>query len=134
MTNHLTAIGGLGKDPELKFTQGGRAVCNFGVATEHRFKAKDSNEWESRTTWVNCVLWGDAAENFAASCSKGDRVIAVGRLEQRSWETPEGDKRTVSELIVDEVGPSARWAVATVQKVNKTQTAVAEAQPEEPPF
>ncbi|HYN30839.1 MAG TPA: single-stranded DNA-binding protein [Dermatophilaceae bacterium] len=115
----LTIIGNLTGDPELRFTPSGAAVTNFTVASTPRMFDRQSNEWkDGETLFMRCAIWRDAAENVAESLQRGARVIVTGRLKSRSYETKEGEKRTVVELDVDEVGPSLRYATA---KVNKTQ-------------
>ena len=114
----ITVIGNLTGDPELRFTPSGAAVANFTVASTPRTFDRQSNEWkDGDTLFMRCSIWREAAENVAESLTKGTRVIVQGRLVQRSYETREGEKRTVVELQVDEVGPSLRNATA---KVNKT--------------
>ena len=113
--NMVTVVGGLGQDPELRYTQGGRAVASFGLAVSRRYQ-KDG-EWVEDTSWMNVTVWGDLAENCAASLTKGARVMVAGRFQQRAYETKGGEKRTLIELVADEVGPSLRWATATVEKV-----------------
>jgi len=113
--NMVTVVGGLGQDPELRYTQGGRAVASFGLAVSRRYQ-KDG-EWQEDTSWINTTVWGDLAENVAASLTKGARVMVAGRFQQREFETKQGEKRNVIELVADEVGPSLRWATATVEKV-----------------
>lgn len=115
----ITVVGNITGDPELRFTPSGAAVANFTIASTPRKFDKASNEWkDGETLFLRCSIWRDAAENVAESLARGTRVIAQGRLVQRSYETKEGDKRTVVELEVDEVGPSLRYATA---KVNRTQ-------------
>ena len=115
----ITVIGNLTADPELRFTPSGAAVANFTVASTPRTFDRQSNEWkDGDTLFLRCSIWREAAENVAESLTKGTRVIVSGRLVQRSYETREGEKRTVYELQVDEVGPSLRYATA---KVTKTQ-------------
>lgn len=115
----LTVIGNLTADPELRFTPSGAAVANFTVASTPRQFDRQSNEWrDGETLFMRCSVWRDAAENVAESLTRGARVIVSGRLKSRSYETKEGEKRTVMELEVDEVGPSLRYASA---KVTKTQ-------------
>ena len=115
----ITIIGNLTADPELRFTPSGAAVANFTVASTPRMFDRQSNEWkDGETLFMRCSVWRDAAENVAESLQRGMRVIASGRLKSRSYETKEGEKRTVVELDVDEIGPSLRSATA---KVNKTQ-------------
>lgn len=115
----VTVIGNLTADPELRFTPSGAAVANFTVASTPRTFDRQSNEWkDGDTLFLRCSIWREAAENVAESLTKGTRVIVSGRLVQRSYETREGEKRTVYELQVDEVGPSLRYASA---KVTRTQ-------------
>ena len=115
----LTIIGNLTADPELRFTPSGAAVANFTVASTPRQFDRQSNEWkDGETLFMRCSVWRDAAENVAESLQRGARVIVAGRLKSRSYETKEGEKRTVVEMDVDEIGPSLRSATA---KVNKTQ-------------
>jgi single-strand DNA-binding protein len=115
----ITIIGNLTADPELRFTPSGAAVANFTVASTPRTFDRQSNEWkDGETLFMRCSVWRDAAENVAESLQRGMRVIVAGRLKSRSYETKEGEKRTVVEMDVDEIGPSLRSATA---KVNKTQ-------------
>jgi single-strand DNA-binding protein len=114
----LTIIGNLTNDPELRFTPSGAAVANFTVASTPRAFDRQSNEWkDGETLFMRCSVWRDAAENVAESLQRGSRVIVTGRLKSRSYETKEGEKRTVVELDVDELGPSLRYATA---KINRT--------------
>ncbi|NYJ76276.1 single-stranded DNA-binding protein [Allobranchiibius huperziae] len=115
----ITIIGNLTQDPELRFTPSGAAVANFTVASTPRQFDRQSNEWkDGETLFMRCSVWRDAAENVAESLTRGSRVLVSGRLKSRSFDTKEGEKRTVVELDVEEVGPSLRYATA---KVNKTQ-------------
>ncbi|MDA2963466.1 MAG: single-stranded DNA-binding protein [Actinomycetota bacterium] len=117
----ITMIGNLVDDPELRFTPSGAAVAKFRVASTPRYLDKQTNEWkDGESLFLQCQIWRQAAENVAESLTKGMRVILSGRLKQRSYETKEGEKRTVFEVEVDEVGPSLRNATA---KVTKTQRA-----------
>lgn len=114
----ITVVGNLTNDPELRFTPSGAAVASFTVASTPRMLDKQTNEWkDGDTLFLRCSIWRQAAENVAESLQRGMRVIVQGRLKQRSYETKEGEKRTVVELDVDEVGPSLKSATA---KVNKT--------------
>jgi single-strand DNA-binding protein len=114
----ITLIGNLVDDPELRFTPSGQAVAKFRVASTPRYLDKNTNEWkDGESLFLTCNVWRQAAENVAESLQRGMRVIVSGRLKQRSYETKEGEKRTVFEVEVDEVGPSLRNATA---KVNKT--------------
>jgi single-strand DNA-binding protein len=114
----ITIIGNLTDDPELRYTPNGAAVANFTVASTPRFLDKATNEWkDGDALFLRCSIWRQAAENVAESLQRGMRVIVSGRLKQRSYETKEGEKRTVYEVEVDEIGPSLKYATA---KVNKT--------------
>lgn len=116
----ITVIGNLTADPELRFTPSGAAVANFTVASTPRTFDRQSNEWrDGDTLFMRCSIWREAAENVAESLTKGTRVIASGRLVQRSYETREGEKRTVVELQVDEIGPSLRYATAKVARAQR---------------
>lgn len=115
----ITVVGNLTNDPELRFTPSGAAVANFTVASTPRTLDRTTNEWkDGEALFLRCSLWRQAAENVAESLQKGMRVIVQGRLKQRSYDTKEGEKRTVIELEVDEIGPSLKYATA---KVNRTQ-------------
>jgi single-strand DNA-binding protein len=115
----ITVVGNLTADPELRFTPSGAAVASFTIASTPRTFDRNTNEWkDGEALFLRCSLWRQAAENAAESLTRGMRVIAQGRLQQRSYETREGEKRTVIELQVDEIGPSLKYASA---KVNKTQ-------------
>src|SRR3954466_15313959 len=117
----ITVVGNLTDDPELRFTPSGAAVANFTVASTPRFLDKQSNEWkDGDPLFLRCTVWRQAAENVAETLHKGYRVIVQGRLKQRSFETREGEKRTVVELDVDEVGPSLRYATARVNKAGRS--------------
>ncbi len=117
----ITVVGNLTGDPELRFTPSGAAVANFTIASTPRAFDKNSNEWkDGDTLFLNCSIWRQAAENVAESLQKGMRVVAQGRLKQRSYETREGEKRTVVELEVEEVGPSLKYATAKVARVQRS--------------
>ena len=117
----ITVIGNLTNDPELRFTPSGAAVARFTVASTPRIMDRQTNEWkDGDPLFLSCNIWRQAAENVAESLQKGARVIVSGRLRQRSYETREGEKRTVMELEVDEVGPSLRYATAKVQKMQRS--------------
>lgn len=125
--NTTTLIGRLGGDVELRFTTGGRANASFSLAVDRRYQ-KDG-EWVAETSWLRVVAWGALAENAAASLTKGARVIVTGRLEQRSYETKEGEKRSVVEVVADDLGPSLKWARAEVERIERESggTSVVEA-------
>jgi len=118
---NITVVGNLTDDPELRFTPSGAAVANFTVASTPRFLDKQTNEWkDGDALFLRCNIWRQAAENVAESLQRGMRVIVTGRLRQRSYETKEGEKRTVYEVEVDEIGPSMRYATAKVNKVQRS--------------
>ena len=111
----ITVVGNLVADPELRFTSSGQAVVNFRIASTPRYFDRQTNDWkDGEALFLSCSAWRQYAENISESLSKGMRVIVVGRLKQRSWETREGEKRTVMEIEVDEVGPALRNATAKV--------------------
>ena len=117
----ITVIGNLTNDPELRFTPSGAAVAKFSVASTPRTLDRQTGEWkDGEPLFLNCSVWRQAAENVAESLQRGARVIVSGRLRQRSYETREGEKRTVFELEVDEIGPSLRYATAKVQKMSRS--------------
>lgn len=116
----ITVVGNLTADPELRFTPSGAAVANFTVASTPRIYDRQSGEWkDGEALFLRCNIWREAAENVAESLTRGSRVIVTGRLKQRSFETKEGEKRTVMEVEVDEIGPSLRYATAKVNKANR---------------
>ena len=118
--NCITLVGNITDDPELRFTPSGSAVANFTIAVNRRWK-NPAGEWEDKLDgFFKCNCWRDMAENVAESLTKGSRVMVVGRLQQRSWDDQEGNKRSAFEIQVDEVGPSLRWATATVQKSQRS--------------
>ena len=117
----ITVVGNLTADPELRFTPSGAAVANFTVASTPRIYDRQSGEWkDGEALFLRCNIWREAAENVAESLTRGARVIVSGRLKQRSFETREGEKRTVVEVEVDEIGPSLRYATAKVNKVSRS--------------
>lgn len=115
--NSVTLVGNLTRDPELRYTTGGRGVASFGLAVNRRYQV--NGEWQEQVSFFNIVAWGDLGENAAASLNKGSRIIVTGRLEQRSYETKEGEKRNVTEVIADDLGPSLRWAQAQVERISR---------------
>ncbi|GID98268.1 single-stranded DNA-binding protein [Amorphoplanes digitatis] len=117
----ITVVGNLTDDPELRFTPSGAAVAKFRIASTPRTMDRQSGEWkDGEPLFLACNVWRDAAEHVAESLQRGARVIVQGRLRQRSYETREGEKRTVYELEVDEIGPSLRYATAKVQKMSRS--------------
>ena len=116
----ITVVGNLTADPELRFTPSGAAVANFTVASTPRQFDRQTNEWKDQETlFMRCSIWREAAENVAESLTRGTRVVVTGRLVSRSWDSPEGDKRTVMEMQADEVGPSLKYATAKVTKAQR---------------
>lgn len=116
----VTVVGNLTADPELRFTQSGAAVASFTVASTPRTFDRQSGEWkDGEALFLRCNVWRQVAENVAESLARGSRVLVSGRLKQRSFETKEGERRTVVELEVDEIGPSLRYATAKVNKVSR---------------
>ena len=120
--NSVTLVGNITRDPELRFTGSGQATATFGLAVNRRWQNRQTGDWEEATSFFNVVTWRELAENVSESLSKGARVVVTGRLEQRSWETQDGEKRTVVEVVADEIGPSLRWATAQITK-NDRRTA-----------
>jgi single-strand DNA-binding protein len=119
----MTVIGNLTADPELRFTASGAAVANFTVASTPRTFDRASGEWkDGEALFLRCNIWRQPAENVAESLVRGSRVIVSGRLKQRSFETKEGEKRTVIELEVDEIGPSLRYATAKVNRAQRSDS------------
>ena len=114
--NTVTIIGNVTRDPEMRYTAGGQGKASFGVAVSRRWQNRQTNEWEEQTSFLNVVCWRELAENVVESVAKGHRVIVTGRMEQRSWETDTGDKRSVVEIVADDVAPSLRWATAEVTR------------------
>ena len=112
--NSITLVGNLTRDPELRFTTGGKGVASFGIAVGRRYQV--NGEWQEQTSYFNIVAWGQMGENAAATFTKGMRVIVSGRLEQREYQNREGEKRTAIETNADEIGPSLRWATASVER------------------
>ncbi|GAB3675232.1 single-stranded DNA-binding protein [Saccharopolyspora tripterygii] len=116
----ITVVGNLTADPELRFTPSGAAVANFTIASTPRTFDRQSGEWkDGEALFLRCNIWRQAAENVAETLTRGMRVIAQGRLRQRSFETKEGEKRTVVELEVDDIGPALKYATAKVNKVSR---------------
>ncbi len=117
--NSVTIIGNLTDAPELRFTSSGTAMARMRLACNRRWRDNQSNEWREETDFIPVTAWRELAENSASSLVKGSRVIVTGRLSQRSWETPQGERRSMVEVQADEIGPSLRWATAQVAKVRR---------------
>lgn len=118
--NVVTLVGNITDDPELRFTPSGAPVANFTIAVNRRFRNQDGTWDDKLDGFFRCNCWRDMAENVAESLQKGSRVVVVGRLQQRSWEDQDGNKRSTFEIQVDEVGPSLRWATAKIEKTQRT--------------
>lgn len=134
--NTVTLVGNITRDPELRFTPSGQATASFGLAVNKRWQDRQSGEWQEATSFFDVVCWRDLADNVSESLTKGARVIVSGRLEQRSWEGQDGEKRSKVEIIADEVGPSLRWATAQVTKTDRRSPdgqAAGAGRPSEPP-
>ena len=114
--NTITITGNLTRDPELRFTPSGQATTSFGIAVNRRWLNRDDNTWEESTSFFDVVAWRELAENATESLARGTRVTVTGRLEQRSWETPEGQKRSKVEINAEDIATSLRWATAKVTK------------------
>lgn len=118
--NGIQIVGNVTSDPELKFTASGKQLVNFTLANNRRFKKGD--DWEEAVSFVNCVIWGDVAEYFCASVQKGDRVVVIGRLDQETWETEGGQKRSNFKINVEEVAVSLKSAMCQIQRVQREKT------------
>jgi len=115
----VTLVGNLTREPELRFTQSGQAIATLGIAVSRRYQ--QNGEWQEKTSFFNVTAWGQLGENAASSLTKGSRAIVTGRLEQRSYETQDGEKRSVVEVVADEIGPSLRWATAQVDRNDRRE-------------
>ena len=116
--NNVTIVGNITRDPELRFTPSGQANARIGVAVNRKWQDRNSGEWQEATSFFDVICWRELAENVSESLKRGTRDIVTGRLEQRTWEQ-EGNKRSVVEIIADEVAPSLRWATAKVEKTER---------------
>jgi single-strand DNA-binding protein len=117
--NTVEIVGNLTRDPELRFTPSGQQVATFGVAVNRRWRNQQTNDWEEQVSFFDVVCWRELAENVCESLTKGARVMVSGRLDQRSWTTDGGEKRSKIEIVADEIGPSLRWATAEVTKIER---------------
>jgi single-strand DNA-binding protein len=115
-SNTVTVTGNLTRDPELRFTPSGQATASFAVAVNRSWQNRQTQEWNEVTSYFDVVCWAQLAENAAQSLTRGTRVIVTGRLDQRSWENQEGERRSKIEIVADEVAPSLRWATAAITK------------------
>ena len=119
--NTITIVGNITRDPELKFLNSGQAAVRLSVAVNRRWQNRQTQEWEERVSYFEVTGYGPMAENAANTLSKGTRVVVTGRLEQRSWETESGDKRSIVEINADEIAPSLRYATAVVTKTPRAE-------------
>lgn len=118
MSNNITVVGNVTRDPEIKFLPSGAALATFGLAVNRRWYNKNENDWEEETSFFDVLAWAQLGENIADTIEKGDRVIIEGRLQQRSWENDDGQKRSKVEIVANDVGPSLRWATASIEKTD----------------
>jgi single-strand DNA-binding protein len=123
MSNGTTITGNLTREPEIRYTKEGQANTLLGVAVNRRWQDRETHEWTESTSFFDVVCWRELAENVALSLAKGMRVVVTGRLEQRSWETEDGERRSKVEIVADEIGPSLRFATAEVQRVERRTAA-----------
>ena len=119
--NTVTLVGNVTRDPELRYTPSGQAVATFGLAVNRRWQNRQTQDWEEQVSFFDIKCWAQMAENVGESVQKGTRVLVTGRLEQRSWETDNGDKRSKVEVVADEIAPSLRWATAEVTKNERSE-------------
>lgn len=119
-TNSITISGNITRDPEMRYTPSGVSKVTFGVAVNRSWRNQQTQEWDEQTSFFNVVAWRQLAENVGASLTKGARVVVSGRLEQRSWETEAGEKRSIVEVVADDVAPSLRFATAEVHRVERS--------------
>ena len=119
-TNSITISGNITREPEMRYTPSGVSKATFGVAVNRSWRNQQTQEWEEQTSFFNVVAWRQLAENVAASLTKGSRVVVSGRLEQRSWETDQGEKRSIVEIVADDIAASLRFATAEVHKVERS--------------
>lgn len=117
LDNSIVVSGNVTRDVELRYTTSGKAVTSMGMAISRRYQV--NNEWQEQTTFLNVTAWGDLGEHVAASIHKGDRVMVAGRMDQREYEDKEGNKRQAFEITADDIGPSLKWAEATVQRISR---------------
>ena len=128
MANSTTVTGNLTREPEIRYTRDGQATTLLGLAVNRRWQDRETKQWEESVSFLDVVCWRELAENVALSLAKGMRVVVTGRLEQRSWETEDGERRSKVEIVADEIGPSLRFATAEVQRAERR---AAEAAPDD---
>jgi single-strand DNA-binding protein len=120
--NSVTLVGNITRTPELRFTNSGQAVASFGLAVNRRWQNRQSGEMEEQVSFFDITAWGSLGENAAESLEKGSRILVTGRLQQRSYETQNGEKRSAVEVVADEIGPSLRWARATISRNERSDS------------
>ena len=120
MSNSINVVGNLTGEPELRYTQSGTAMVSGSIASNRRYQV--NGEWQEQTSYFNFTAWRELAENIASTMTKGMRVVATGRMEQKDWTDKDGNKRTSYDLVLDEIGPSLRWATAVVTKTDKNSS------------
>ena len=116
MDNAVTVVGNITRDPELRYTPSGQAVVKLGLAVNRRWQNRQTSEWEEQVSFFNVTAWAQLAENVGECLTKGMRVVVTGRLEQRSWETPDGEKKSAVDIVADEIAPSLKWATAKIER------------------
>jgi single-strand DNA-binding protein len=119
-TNSITISGNITREPEMRYTPSGVSKVTFGVAVNRSWRNQNTQEWEEQTSFFNVVAWRQLAENASSTLTKGSRVVVSGRLEQRSWETEQGEKRSIVEIVADDIAVSLRFATAEIHKVERT--------------
>jgi single-strand DNA-binding protein len=119
-TNSITISGTITREPEMRYTPSGVSKVTFGVAVNRSWRNQNTQEWEEQTSFFNVVAWRQLAENAGSTLTKGTRVVVSGRLEQRSWETEQGEKRSIVEVVADDIAPSLRFATAEIHKVERS--------------
>jgi single-strand DNA-binding protein len=119
-TNSITISGNITREPEMRYTPSGVSKVTFGVAVNRSWRNQNTQEWEEQTSFFNVVAWRQLAENAGSTLTKGTRVVVSGRLEQRSWETEQGEKRSIVEVVADDIAPSLRFATAEIHKVERS--------------
>jgi len=119
-TNNITITGNITREPELRYTPSGVSKVSFGVAVNRSWRNQQTQEWEEATSFFNVVAWRQLADNASATLTKGSRVVVTGRLEQRSWETEAGEKRSIVEITADDIAASLRFATAEIHKVERS--------------
>lgn len=130
--NNITLVGNTVRDAEVRFTPSGMSVTTFGLAVNRRWQNKATQEWEEQVSFFDVKCWGQLGENVAESVPRGTRVVVAGRLEQRSWETDGGEKRSKVEVVADEVAPSLRWATALVHRIERSDQSQSQRRPDPP--